>query len=72
MAALCNFNGLAPWRNADNSLHSVNLTMPPSPLYRLNVLIFISESASKVCEIVIYLLVWTASDGIKRARMRSL
>ena len=28
MAALCNFNGLAPWRNADNSLHSVNLTMP--------------------------------------------
>ena len=29
MAALRNFNGLASWRNADNSLQSVNLTMPP-------------------------------------------
>ena len=28
MAALCNFNGLASWKNAENSLQSVNLTMP--------------------------------------------
>ena len=28
MAALRNFNGLASWRNAENSLQSVNLTMP--------------------------------------------
>ena len=29
MAALRNFNGLASWKNAENSLQSVNLTMPP-------------------------------------------
>ena len=28
MAALRNFNGLASWKNAENSLQSVNLTMP--------------------------------------------
>ena len=28
MAALRNFNGLASWRNAENSLQSVNLTRP--------------------------------------------
>ena len=28
MTALRNFNGLASWRNAENSLKSVNLTMP--------------------------------------------
>ena len=28
MAALRNFNGLVSWRNAENSLQSVNLTMP--------------------------------------------
>ena len=28
MVALRNFNGLASWRNAENSLQSVNLTMP--------------------------------------------
>ena len=28
MAALRNFNGLASWRNAENSLQSVNLTIP--------------------------------------------
>ena len=30
-AALSNFNGLASWRNAENSLQSVNLTMPILP-----------------------------------------
>ena len=28
MAPLRNFNGLASWRNAENSQQSVNLTMP--------------------------------------------
>ena len=28
MAALRNFNGLASWRNSENSLQSANLTMP--------------------------------------------
>ena len=32
MATLRNFNGLASWRNAENSLQSVNLTAPGSPL----------------------------------------
>ena len=30
-AALSNFNGLASWRNAENGLQSVNLTMPAAP-----------------------------------------
>ena len=34
MAALRNFNGLAPWRNTGNSLQSVNLIMPRRPLPR--------------------------------------
>ena len=29
MASLCNFNTLASWRNAENALQSVNLTIPP-------------------------------------------
>ncbi len=28
MSGLCNFNGLASWRDAEKSLESVNLTMP--------------------------------------------
>ena len=28
MAALRNFNGLVSWRNAENSLQSVNVTIP--------------------------------------------
>ena len=32
MAALRNFNGLASWKNAENSLQSVNLTRPPESL----------------------------------------
>ena len=28
MAVLRDFNGLASWRNAENSLHSANLTVP--------------------------------------------
>ena len=32
MAALRNFNGLASWKNAENSLQSVNLIMPAGPL----------------------------------------
>ena len=35
-AALSNFNGLASWRNAENSLQSVNLTIPISPVIRMN------------------------------------
>ena len=30
MAALCNVNGLAAWRHAENSLQSLNVTMDPS------------------------------------------
>ena len=34
MAALRNFNGLATWRNAENSLQSVNLRMPAHRICR--------------------------------------
>ena len=34
MVALRNFNGLDSWRNAKNSLRSVNLTMPTVDIFR--------------------------------------
>ena len=44
MAALRNFNGLASQRNAENSLQSVNLTMP-----NLDVLFIASDAAVRSC-----------------------
>ena len=35
MAALCNFNSLASWRNAENGLQSVNLTIPKKEIQLL-------------------------------------
>ena len=35
MSGLCNFNGLASWRDAEKSLESVNLTMPARAVFKV-------------------------------------